>query len=120
MTPRTATDSVDDFSPLPAAPASLQGFETLVDAEDYFQFFDLPFDPHVLAVSRLHILRHFSAQLPGIDAGTSEGAERHRRYREALGQAHALFAGSSGVEQKLFAVFRRRPGHIVTLGDLTP
>lgn len=104
-----------------AALATMAGYRQLVDAEDYFRFFSLDFDPQVLNVNRLHILRHFSNQLSS-QTPTSEVAETEaqcfERHRQALVEAYALFEHSSGVEQKLFAVFRQTPGHIVRLEDL--
>ncbi len=99
---------------------SLEGFEKLVDAEDYFRFFDLPFEPHVLAVNRLHILRHFADQITRLAAENGPAREDYPRYRAALETSYRLFETSSGIEQKLFKVFQERPGHIVTLGELEP
>lgn len=99
---------------------ALQGFKQLVDAEDYFSYFNLPFDPQMLAVNRLHILRHFADQLVAIDSKTTSAEERHQRYREALELSYRTFLSSSAVDQKLFAVFQKKPGHIVKLEDVMP
>ena len=45
---------------------SLSEFEKLRDAEDYFQFFNLPYDEHVIDVNRLHILKKFSLAIDTI------------------------------------------------------
>ncbi|MCP9792956.1 nitrogenase-stabilizing/protective protein NifW [Vulcanococcus limneticus Candia 3F8] len=102
------------------AKQSLEGFSRLTDAEDYFEFFEIPYDPHVLSVNRLHILRDFSLQLQAIDSSIPSLDERYGSYRQALLKAYQLFVTSSPLEQKLFAVFKQHPGHIVTLSELTP
>jgi nitrogenase-stabilizing/protective protein len=37
-----------------------QTFKQITQAEDYFAFFGLPYDPHFLNVNRLHILQKFA------------------------------------------------------------
>ena len=41
-------------------PKTLVQFNQLKDAEDYFQFFGLAYDPKVVNINRLHILRKYS------------------------------------------------------------
>ena len=46
-------------------------------AEDYFAFFGVAYDEHVVAVNRLHILRRFGERLAAIEATTATtGAEQ--------------------------------------------
>ncbi|MEM9567120.1 MAG: nitrogenase-stabilizing/protective protein NifW [Cyanobacteria bacterium P01_E01_bin.34] len=96
---------------------SLDRFNELVDAEEYFEFFDMPYDPQVLNVNRLHILRKFSQLVRSADRVFSEG-EQLGIYRNALQMAYDLFLTSSGVEQKLFKVFRDKPQNVVMVSDI--
>lgn len=99
---------------------SLAQFNRLKDAEEYFEFFDLPYDPQVVNVNRLHILRKFSqlSQAVSEDKAQSE-AQKLAGYRQALQTAYDLFLTSSGVEQKLFKVFKDKPSNVVKLSEIT-
>lgn len=111
--------SIPSPTPLKSQSDPMDGFKELRDAEDYFDFFSLPFDPRVLDTSRLHILKAFSDSIADIQQQVgSDPSSLWSLHRQALQNAYALFQVSSGVEQKLFAVFQRRPGHIVSLDSL--
>jgi nitrogenase-stabilizing/protective protein len=100
------------------ATPTLAQFNQLKDAEDYFQFFGLSYDPQVVNVNRLHILRKFSQMVQAIDKGQSE-AELLAAYGQALQTAYTLFLTSTSVEQKLFKVFQDRPKNVVKLSEIT-
>ena len=97
---------------------TLAQFNQLKDAEDYFQFFGLTYDPQVVNVNRLHILRKF-AQLVQDDDKSQPEEQRLDSYRQALQNAYDLFLTSSSVEQKLFKVFQDRPKNVVMLSDIS-
>lgn len=97
---------------------TLAQFNQLKDAEDYFQFFGLAYDPQVVNVNRLHILRKFS-QLVQDDDKSQPEAQRLDAYRQALQTAYDLFLTSSSVEQKLFKVFQDKPKNVVMLSDIS-
>lgn len=99
---------------------TLAGFKKLSDAEDYFRFFELPFDQQAVNVNRLHILKKFSQYVDQIDESfpTITEAEKLAKYREALQQSYNLFLGSTAVEQKLFKVFNDKPKNVVLLSDI--
>ena len=59
---------------------------TLSSAEDFFIALDLPYDPAVLNVARLHIMRRMGQYLR--DAGAAEQADD--AYRTAFGDASCL------------------------------
>jgi nitrogenase-stabilizing/protective protein len=85
--------------------AALNG---LSSAEEIFGHFGLPFDPAVVNVNRLHILKRFNQYLGragGLDG--METAEARRTARELLERAYQDFVNSSAVEQKVFKVFRQ-------------
>lgn len=96
---------------------TLAQFNQLKDAEDYFQFFGLAYDPKVVNINRLHILRKFSQLVRDEDKSQSE-EQRLAAYRQALQTAYDLFLTSSSVEQKLFKVFQDRPKNVVMLSDI--
>jgi nitrogenase-stabilizing/protective protein len=99
---------------------TLAEFNQLVDAEQYFEFFNLPYDPQIVNVNRLHILQKFSQNVKAIEATAtaSSEAERLSEFRAALEQAYGVFLTSNAVEQKLFKVFNEKPQNIVLLSEL--
>lgn len=90
------------------------------DAEDYFAALDVPFDPQVLQVNRLHVLRLFGPALQEylaspVDAET-QAAER---LREALAAAHEAFTVSTSLDHRLFKVLQdRAPRGFVPLDSI--
>ncbi|NEO31937.1 MAG: nitrogenase-stabilizing/protective protein NifW [Symploca sp. SIO3C6] len=98
----------------------LEEFNTLVDAEDYFKFFKLPYDQQVLNVNRLHILKQFSLSIKEInkDYPNLEEQDLLNKYRAALEEAYQVLLSSSGVEQKLFAVFQKPKNNVVMLTEI--
>ncbi|MBD2484718.1 nitrogenase-stabilizing/protective protein NifW [Planktothrix sp. FACHB-1365] len=99
---------------------ALSDFKKLMDAEEYFQFFQLPFDEQIVNVNRLHILKKFSQLVAKIDAAFPdiEPEEKLNQYREALQQAYSVFLTSTAVEQKLFKVFNEKPKNVVLLSEI--
>lgn len=97
-------------------------FNKLVDAEEYFKFFQLPYDPQVVNVNRLHILKKFSQSMKGIDTNSPElsAEERLNQYRAALASAYEVFLTSNSLEQKLFKVFNEKPQGVVLLNEINP
>lgn len=100
---------------------TLSDFQNISIAEEYFQFFELPFDPQVVSVNRLHILKKFSQNIQEIDQAYPEisEAEKLEKYRDALQSAYGVFLTSTGVEQKLFKVFQEKPKNVVLLSEIT-
>ena len=99
---------------------TLAEFKKLSDAEDYFQFFQLPFDQQVVNVNRLHILKKFAQYMDEIDAAFPNltEAEKLAKYCDALQRSYDLFLTSNAVEQKLFKVFNDKPKNVVMLSDI--
>ena len=99
---------------------TLADFNRLVDAEEYFEFFDLPYDPQVVSVNRLHILQKFSQliQAPEGEAAELSEAEKLDQYRTALQDAYNLFLTSTPGEQKLFKVFNEKPKNVVLISEI--
>lgn len=99
----------------------LDRFNQLVDAEEYFEFFQLPYDQKVVNINRLHILKKFSEYMKEIDDNYTDlsSSDRLNKYREALEKAYQVFLESTPQEQKLFKVFNEKPKNVVTLTELT-
>ncbi len=99
---------------------TLAEFKQITDAEQYFEFFGLSYDPTTVNVNRLHILKKFSNQIRQIDAISElSDAERLQKYQEALVDSYNLFLTSTGVEQKLFKVFHDKPKNVVMLSEIS-
>ncbi|MDR2364815.1 MAG: nitrogenase-stabilizing/protective protein NifW [Zoogloeaceae bacterium] len=82
----------------------------LVSAEDFLDYFGVPYEAAVVQVNRLHILQRFhdylcrnAAEMP------SDDASRAAFHRKWLGQAYADFVHSDALTEKVFAVFRNAP-----------
>lgn len=97
---------------------TLAEFSQLTDAEQFFEFFDLPYDPNIVNVNRLHILQKFSRLIQQQDVAALSEEEALTSYRQALQQAYSLFLSSNSLEQKLFKVFNTKPQNLVLLTDI--
>jgi nitrogenase-stabilizing/protective protein len=104
----------------PSTPKTLVTFKQLTDAEDYLQFFGIPYDQEFVNINRLHILKYFAQLLTEVDAAFPEitDAERLEKYNIALEEAYEVFKTSSPLETKLFKVFKDKPKNIVLLQDV--
>lgn len=101
---------------------TLAEFDRLKDAEEYFEFFQLAYDPKVVNVNRLHILKQFSQYIREIDAEAADlsEAEKLQQYQAALVKAYEVFLTSNSLETKLFKVFHEKPQNVVMLTDINP
>ena len=102
-------------------PKTLVTFKQLTDAEDYLQFFGIPYDQGFVNINRLHILKYFAKLLTEVDAAFPDltDAERLEKYNIALTEAYEVFKTSSPLETKLFKVFKDKPKNIVLLEDVS-
>ena len=73
----------------------INGLAALSSAEQFFETLKVPYDPAVVSVHRLHILKRFRDLM----AGKGEEQECH----DALAQAYEEFASGQGL--KNFKVF---------------
>lgn len=99
--------------------------DTMLDlesAEDFFAFFGVEFDPHLVRVNRLHILQRFHDNLTLLGAAMPEApADRFQAYAAQLAAAHADFVRSTPKKEKIFRVFQSLPDEpaFVPLAALT-
>lgn len=89
----------------------------LGSAEDFLNYFGIPFDAAVVQVNRLHILQRFHDYLAKQEAGHLPD---YAAYQHWLARAYADFVGSSAQTEKVFAVFQKAEGSsFVPLSSLT-
>ncbi|MEH2302305.1 MAG: nitrogenase-stabilizing/protective protein NifW [Nostoc sp.] len=100
---------------------TIDEFNKLVDAEEFFQFFNMSYDLEVVNVNRLHILKKFSQYIKQIDDQSLDLSQEERlnQYSLALQKAYQVFIESTPHEQKLFKVFNDKPKNVVTLTEIT-
>lgn len=89
----------------------IQQVKALSSAEDFLQFFGVPFEQSVVNVSRLHILKRFFQYLrqQNLPASMDELA-LFTAYREQLARAYADFVRSTPAQEKVFKVFQDAGG----------
>ncbi len=82
----------------------IERMRRLSSAEEFFTLLAVPYDPKVLQVARLHVLRRMSQYLAdtGLEALTDDAAEEACRL--ALSRAYADFVASTPIEQRTFKV----------------
>jgi nitrogenase-stabilizing/protective protein len=80
---------------------ALEQLAGLSAAEEFFEALDVPFDPAVVAVNRLHIMKRF-----GEYAAAHSEPDRDT-LRDCLARAHEDFVHSDARREKVFAVFRQ-------------
>ncbi|OIJ17294.1 hypothetical protein BKP37_01965 [Anaerobacillus alkalilacustris] len=85
--------------------------EQLHDAEDFFRFYKVPFDPKVVRVTRLHILKRFRQYLEQeslVEIVCESDAETWNEQRELFKKAYEDFVTSSPLVEKVFPVFQQQ------------
>ncbi len=89
----------------------LQKLKALSSAEDFLQFFGLPFDQKVLNVSRLHILKRFFQYIRQQNLlAKNDELTLFTAYREQLAKAYQDFVTSTPAKEKVFKVFQDTHG----------
>ncbi len=86
----------------------IDDLKRLSAAEEFFRYLDVAFDPKVVNVARLHILKRIGQTL---GAGKLDGLtdDEARVVASALlREAHDEFSGKSGVDARLFKVLKER------------
>ncbi|MFP8779829.1 nitrogenase stabilizing/protective protein NifW [Hydrogenophaga sp. RWCD_12] len=86
----------------------LTRLKALSSAEDFLHFFGVPFDPAVVNVSRLHILKRFFQYLrqQSADMPQHDEVAMFTAYRSLLVQAYSDFVRSTPAQEKVFKVFQ--------------
>jgi nitrogenase-stabilizing/protective protein len=83
----------------------------LSSAEDFLQYFGVPFEQGVVNVSRLHILKRFFQYIRQANLlSASNELELYTAYREQLVHAYGDFVKSTPAQEKVFKVFQDTNG----------
>ena len=108
----------------PAESATLKALQALHSAEDFFDYLELPYDPAVLRVQRLHILKRMGQYLSTIEV-TEDDAAVKAAARDTLARAYEDLIASGPLEQRLFKVLKEHdpnrpavPANFVPLSSL--
>lgn len=84
-----------------------EAMEDLVSAEDFLDYFGVPYEPSVVHVNRLHILQRFHDYLAKQTPNLPPEEELQRGiYRLWLERAYQDFVTSDSITEKVFAVFQ--------------
>lgn len=83
----------------------LEQLSKLSSAEEFFQLLDVPYDPAVLNVARLHILRRMGEDL-GRSPVEDDEEIAYAHVRAHLEQAYKDFVHSSPLNERVFKVHK--------------
>jgi nitrogenase-stabilizing/protective protein len=81
----------------------LEQLSKLSSAEEFFRFLAVPYDPSVLNVARLHILRRMGDNLRKATVEPDESKAR-AYFRAHLERAYLDFVHSSPIKERVFKV----------------
>ncbi|WP_407185423.1 nitrogenase stabilizing/protective protein NifW [Bradyrhizobium centrosematis] len=93
-------------------------------AEEFFSLLGVEYDPKIVNVARLHILRRMGQYLAQEQFAHAPEAEIRARCKAMLERAYADFVASSPIEQRVFKVLKdavadhKRAVAFVPLSDL--
>jgi nitrogenase-stabilizing/protective protein len=79
--------------------------EELHTAEDFLEYFRVPFEPRVVQVNRLHILQRFHDYLAQQGALPETAEARWALHADLLARAYQDFVDSDALTEKVFRVF---------------
>ncbi len=97
----------------------LQRIQELSAAEEFFDFFGVEYQPAVVHVNRLHILKRFNQYLNAtpIPDDMDEAAARDT-CKALLTKAHDDFVSSTAAQEKVFKVFQEQEGKSISLDSM--
>jgi nitrogenase-stabilizing/protective protein len=109
--PGTPPETLDDFE---------LDLDELESAEDFLNYFAVPFDAAVVHVNRLHILQRFHDYLSDLDELPDSVTARFAAHAELLKRAYQDFVDSDARTEKVFRVFHMHepPKAEIALSDL--
>jgi nitrogenase-stabilizing/protective protein len=92
---------------------------TLASAEEFLDYLEVPYEPAVVHVNRLHILKRFHQYLrTTVDIDSQDEAQQLQTCRELLTRAYGDFVRSTPAQEKVFKVFQDMDGQQVTVDSL--
>jgi nitrogenase-stabilizing/protective protein len=93
--------------------------EELSSAEDFLNYFGLPYEPQVVHVNRLHILQRFHDYLAQAgDRLPKDEAPRREVHKRLLARAYDDFVKSDALTEKVFKVFQEAQGQFIPVEEL--
>jgi nitrogenase-stabilizing/protective protein len=84
----------------------LSDLEKLHAAEDFFAYLKVEYDPGLLHVARLHILKRMGKYLAGKNFDGMDDEAALAEARETLAQAYTDFVGSRPIDERVFKVLQ--------------
>lgn len=87
----------------------LDEMQDLVSAEDFLDYFDIPYDETVVKVNRLHILQRFHNYLSAADMPEDEAGQK-ANYINSLAQAYRDFVNSDAATEKVLKIYQQSSG----------
>ena len=96
---------------------SLPDIDELETAEDFLDYFSVPFDPAQVRVCRLHIMHRFHQAL-SVACAPDDGPGRQALAARLLAEAYQAFAGIPVREQSSLRVYQRLEPQFVPLSAL--
>lgn len=84
----------------------LDDLRKLSSAEEFFDALGVAYDPAVIRVARLHILRRMGEYLAKNNFDGADEAGEREACRNHLSRAYADFVASSPIEQRVFKVLK--------------
>jgi nitrogenase-stabilizing/protective protein len=99
---------------------TLEALGKLSAAEEFFVFLSVPYEPAVVNVNRLHILKRFNQYLRKAqpDVGDLDAEAQFQTCRALLIKAYSDFVRSTPAQEKVFKVFQDAQGGQVGLDSL--
>jgi nitrogenase-stabilizing/protective protein len=90
-----------------ATPAGvIEQLKKASSAEDFFALLGVDFDPKIVDVARLHILKRMGQYLAGEDLDGVPAADATARCKTVLERAYADFVKSSPIDERVFKVLK--------------
>lgn len=84
-----------------------EALSELVSAEDFLDYFHIPYEATVVQVNRLHILQRFHDYMAKqVPVQPEDEAERFALNQQWLARAYQDFVQSNALTEKVFAVFQ--------------
>lgn len=88
-------------------------------AEEFLDFLGVTYDPAIVHVNRLHILKRFNQYLSKTPIPEEADNETAREEcKTLLTKAYMDFVGSSAAQEKVFKVFQDQDGKSISLEKL--
>ncbi|WP_413437122.1 nitrogenase-stabilizing/protective protein NifW [Sulfuriferula sp. GW1] len=89
----------------------LKHMSTFSSAEEFLDYFQVPYEQSVVHVNRLHILKRFNQYLRATPGTAEMGDDTLRSVcQEMLGKAYSDFVNSTAAQEKVFKVFQDTDG----------